>query len=522
MSLTKVTYSMISGSPANVLDYGASPSASASANVAAIQAALDANTCVVIPAGEYNINNTILLKTGNRLYFEGSKLVATQIIDPTGNECLLKVVNASDVEIHGANLDCGNFAANSGIIIRENTSMVRVFNTCVEKAVWDAVRGGGRAIIIEANTGETGRIIVDGLVGQDVDTLIGVYGSFGVRKNAIVINNLLGVSVNKLIALFGDAPTDGEWQQCIITNVVGYYVAQPIRFAPGASAIIDNVYVFNDAAYGATDGAVIRGSANNVRCTNIVMEGNTSAVYDVTPWLDDGTLPADTVNTEKCHFEVTVKGTIAFSAIVSFYSRSGNLSNTTFDLKVGVVTSNTVVDNNVAVNSNNFIEFYSTDQNARITGYSNSIGGILISTYANNNFYANASFPAATFTPTIIGTSTAGVGTYSVQQGNYTKIGNRVFFNCYVAWSAHTGTGNMQMSGFPFVSNATANTQSALSISFVDNIALTAGNIPSAYFEVNSQRVVFSQSPTGGGSATAIPLDTAGAVMVSGSYLAIA
>jgi len=78
------------------------------------------------------------------------------------------------------------------------------------------------------------------------------------------------------------------------------------------------------------------------------------------------------------------------------------------------------------------------------------------------------------------------------------------------------------MSGFPFVSNATANTQSALSISFVDNIALTAGNIPFAYFEVNSQRVVFSQTPTGGGAAVPVPLDTAGGVMVSGSYLAIA
>jgi hypothetical protein len=322
--------------------------------------------------------------------------------------------------------------------------------------------------------------------------------------------------------LFGDAPTDGEWQQCIITNVVGYNVAQPIRFSPGASAIIDNVYVYNNAAYGATDGAVIRGSANNVRCTNIVMEGNTSAAYDVTPWLDDGTLPADNRNTEKCHFQVTVKGTIQFSAIVSFYARAGNMTNTTFDLTTGVVTGNTVVDNNVGLNSSNFVEFYSTDQNARLSGYSNGVGGLLISTYANNNYYANASFPASTFSPTIIGTSTAGTATYAIQQGNYTKIGNRVFFNVYVEWSGHTGTGNMQMSGFPFVSNATANTQSALSISFVDNISLTAGNIPSAYFEVNSQRVVFSQSPTGGGSATAVPLDAAGAVMVSGSYLAIA
>jgi hypothetical protein len=512
---------MISGSPANVLDYGASPSATATANTTAIQAALDENVCVVIPAGQYNVNAAIFPNTGNRLYFEGSQLVATQII--TTDECVIKVVDASNVEIHGANINCGSFAANSGIIVRENAALVSIFNTRVENAVWDAVRGGGRAIIIEDNTGETGRIIVDGLIGQDVDTLIGIFGSTGFRKNAIIVNNAIGVSVNKLIALFGDSsPTDGEWQQCIITNVVGYYVAQPIRFAPGASAIIDNVYIFNDAAYGATDGSVIRGAAQNVRCTNIVMEGDTSAAYDVTPWLDDGSLPADTRNTEKCHFQVTIKGTTQFSAVISYYSRAGNLTNTTFDIKTGLITGDTVVDNNVGVNNTNFIEFYSTNQNARMSGYSNSLGGLLITDYANNNYYANASFPAATFVPTIIGTTTAGTASYSVQQGNYTKIGNRVFFNCYVAWSGHTGTGNMQLSGPPFTSNATANTQSALSISFINNISLTAGNIPSAYFEVNSQRVVFSQTPTGGGAAVAVPLDVEGAIMVSGSYLAIA
>jgi hypothetical protein len=59
MSLTKVTYSMINGAYANVLDYGASPSATAAVNTAAINAAIAANEIVYFPEGNYNINNSI-------------------------------------------------------------------------------------------------------------------------------------------------------------------------------------------------------------------------------------------------------------------------------------------------------------------------------------------------------------------------------------------------------------------------------------------------------------------------------
>jgi len=53
MSLTKVSYSMINGEYANVLDYGASPSATAAVNTAAIQIAIDATTEIT---GQITIN----------------------------------------------------------------------------------------------------------------------------------------------------------------------------------------------------------------------------------------------------------------------------------------------------------------------------------------------------------------------------------------------------------------------------------------------------------------------------------
>jgi len=80
MSLTKVSYSMITGAPINVLDYGASTSASAATNTAAIQAAIDAapnGSEIVIPPGTYSITygslnftrrNSIKLTSGSSKY----------------------------------------------------------------------------------------------------------------------------------------------------------------------------------------------------------------------------------------------------------------------------------------------------------------------------------------------------------------------------------------------------------------------------------------------------------------------
>jgi hypothetical protein len=77
MSLTKVTYSMISGAVFNVLDYGASPSATAAVNTAAINNAItDAvaadRATVYIPAGIYLTNGPIVVKSSVNLVGDGA------------------------------------------------------------------------------------------------------------------------------------------------------------------------------------------------------------------------------------------------------------------------------------------------------------------------------------------------------------------------------------------------------------------------------------------------------------------
>lgn len=124
-------------------------------------------------------------------------------------------------------------------------------------------------------------------------------------------------------------------------------------------------------------------------------------------------------------------------------------------------------------------------------------------------------YEEGTFTPTIIGTTTAGTGTYIVRIGRYTRIGRQVSFDLEVAITAHTGTGNMRISGLPFTANATA---FASVQSFADNLALTALNIPAFLLAPNTTLIYMNQLPVGGGASTAIPMDTNCDIIVSGVY----
>ena len=128
-------------------------------------------------------------------------------------------------------------------------------------------------------------------------------------------------------------------------------------------------------------------------------------------------------------------------------------------------------------------------------------------------------YEEGTFTPTIVGGTTAGVGTYAVQKGNYTKVGNLVFFNIYVGTSAHTGTGDMLIGALPFTSNATSNQFNSVTLGQVNNLALSASNVATAIIVSNSTQIAIQQYPVGGGAATQVPIDPASFIICSGFYM---
>jgi hypothetical protein len=122
-------------------------------------------------------------------------------------------------------------------------------------------------------------------------------------------------------------------------------------------------------------------------------------------------------------------------------------------------------------------------------------------------------YEVGAFTPTIYGSATAGVGTYSVQSGKYTRIGNRVFIDLIIIWSAHTGTGTLRVGGLPFTSApSTVSSQLAIGASglaaTMPLIALIGGDV--AYIPVRSM--------SNNAAATDIAMDSAAEIRISGNY----
>lgn len=127
-----------------------------------------------------------------------------------------------------------------------------------------------------------------------------------------------------------------------------------------------------------------------------------------------------------------------------------------------------------------------------------------------------ADYEKGTFTPTVIGTTTAGTATYAYAVGNYVKVGDAVNFQIIISWSAGSGTGNLNLGGLPFTAGSS---YYSASLGRVDALALTALNIATAYVEGATTKITFAQTPAGGGAASQVPYDASvDALFISGTY----
>jgi hypothetical protein len=128
-------------------------------------------------------------------------------------------------------------------------------------------------------------------------------------------------------------------------------------------------------------------------------------------------------------------------------------------------------------------------------------------------------YEEGTFTPVVTASSDAGAGgTYTLQLGYYTKIGNCVSYIIDVSWTAHTGTGNFDLlTGLPFTSKNVSSLFSPAAI-VANGITLTALNYPACFVTTNSTGIALRQLSTGGSATATIPFDTAGSFFISGQY----
>jgi hypothetical protein len=178
-------------------------------------------------------------------------------------------------------------------------------------------------------------------------------------------------------------------------------------------------------------------------------------------------------------------------------------------------TANTKIGSS---NNTNQIEFHNDSGEAmRITsdGYLRLAGGGI--QFNGDTAAANAldDYEEGTFDPTIIGSSTAGTVTYNTRFGSYTKIGRQVSVIIYVNWSSGNGTGNLQISNFPFTSRNDSGYPPGAT--YLSDVAYTSGGTVSLRLDANSTTATFVQSfyNTGG---TAVAYDGAGAAFVQLTY----
>ena len=107
------------------------------------------------------------------------------------------------------------------------------------------------------------------------------------------------------------------------------------------------------------------------------------------------------------------------------------------------------------------------------------------------------SYEEGTWTPNLSTTASTTSHTQSVQFGAYTKIGNMVFCEFSVAWTAHTGAGNMMMRGLPFTSANDSNWTAAVNISTVTNFGYGSYD-QVGIVEANSTNIYWKYHDTNG------------------------
>lgn len=232
--------------------------------------------------------------------------------------------------------------------------------------------------------------------------------------------------------------------------------------------------------------------------------------------------PATTAEQGQIHFETATAGVLTEKMIIGTTNLVINEIGAVFNVRIeGDTDANLFYTD--ATNSRVGVGTVSPAEKLDVAGNIKLSGNVVIANGQGIDFAATPGtgtsellndYEEGTFTPTIIGTTTAGTGTYSAQSGKYTKVGNRVSFGIYLAWSAHTGTGNMYVSGLPF----TASDASYPAVSIYQNgITLTLTYAIQGYVNTGTVEVLLSQVNSAG-TVALVPLATSGTIFVSGSF----
>jgi hypothetical protein len=124
---------------------------------------------------------------------------------------------------------------------------------------------------------------------------------------------------------------------------------------------------------------------------------------------------------------------------------------------------------------------------------------------------AIATLTETTFTPVVEGITTPGAGTYTTQSGKTQRIGNTYNFQIDAVWTAHTGTGNIKITGLPIAASG----RTPVTI-YILGATITSGNVIQGFIANGSSEITLDQISITG-VATPIAIPAAGTLIISGS-----
>jgi len=492
MSLTKVSYSMISGEATNVLDKGADATG-VSSSVAAFNAALLLGGNVVVPTGTYKLNGKVSFLTDNTTLWLSanvtlllSGVVAQQT--PWGNQ------------LH---------------VIADNCALI----------------GSGPSSLLQITDGSQANAIGilhhSGFMVRDVTI-------DGDKANGTAIaDDSFMTGISMVVDSGGGATADlqATIDNCIVQNFLQYGIQVYGNQANGSKIVNCNIRDIGKTGDAISVGggiAVTRGVSDFIASNNVIKNCKLDGMFLSSAGLDCGNW---TITGNVCHQNggsgITFKESFAYSSVSNIglfnVSVTGNTS-----------TGNTRSGIQLDVNTLGYLKYFAITGN---TCEGNTYGGIEVgSTNTTPNIVSNIQISGnlvldngtiqigigqyvetvqgypQSFTPVIKGSVTAGVGTYSTQSGIYTNSNGIVYFELVLDWSAHTGSGDILVAGFPYAAK-NAEPQSTSWV-FANGLTITGQGV----FGLSLNATQGPLGAVNNGSYSTVALDTAALLRITGFY----
>jgi len=486
----------------SVKDFGAVGNGTTN-DAAAIQAALNTGKSVLVPAGQY------FLGTAN----SGNFLTIT-----ADGQCIVFEDNAEFIA--NGNNGVTNSAA---VIANDSFSNVYLYNPYISSngtSQTTADRDSPYGFVVTCTTATVNNV---GIINGHGKLLQGMFQTAKTTMDAYEVN---GINVD--------------------------YFSEDCYYGFGLSATGNGV-VANINALNAQRPFIIYG-CNNV---NLVVDANytNTSLPKASSIIGAGVITANTKDTYAINAKVVYKGYPLFSGIRCSFSvqhfaaqatkckmydinlnyndrdaTAGNSIGFTYTIDGVVQASYTGnIFDRITIEGYCFARMNLTTQGATpggvplaqtVKGYSDmgnlKINGTITGIYDPFLYLFSYGYGAnneelRAWTPVVAGLTTAGTCTYTTRSGLYTIAGGMCYFSIAVAWTGHTGTGNLTVS-LPY--NVAAGFSG---VSPLWSQTITYTGIPQALPQANTAYLFIGNSTSGAG-LTFLAVQAAGTLSIQGSF----